>query len=72
MMFGVLASPEKIEMMVRVLDTYCIRAGIVHRADREDVAATIFGHYANGIETEDDLMFALLNKVPRRTAWISN
>jgi hypothetical protein len=67
MMGGVLASPEQVEMMVRVLDAYCNHAGIVSRAEREHVAAIIFAHYQSGVETEDDLMFALLNKASRHT-----
>ena len=66
-MFGVVASPEEVEMLARVLDAYCNHAGIPkHAAEREHVAAMIFAHYESGIETEDDLMFVLLNKASRR------
>jgi hypothetical protein len=66
-MFGIVASPEKIEMMVHVLDAYCHHVGIVSRAEREDVAAIILAHYENGLETEDELMLVLLNNALRRT-----
>ncbi|WP_192385737.1 hypothetical protein [Mesorhizobium silamurunense] len=67
MRHGVVASPEAVEMMVRVLDAYCNHAGIVSRAEREDVAVIILAHYESGIETEDGLMAALLNNALRRT-----
>lgn len=66
-MFGVVASPELVEMMVRVLDAYCKYAGVVGRAEREEIAAIILAHYENGIETEDELMLLLLNNALRRT-----
>jgi hypothetical protein len=41
--------------------------GIVDRAEREDIAAIILTHFESGIETEDELMFVLLNVAFRRT-----
>ncbi|TIO29816.1 hypothetical protein [Mesorhizobium sp.] len=67
MKLGVVTSPEEVRMMVRVLDAYCHHAGIVSRAEREDVAAIILTHYQSGIETEDELMLVLLNNAFRRT-----
>jgi hypothetical protein len=66
MMSGVVACPEQVEMLARVLDAYCSHAGIVGRVEREDIATIILAHYQNGIETEDELMFVLLNVAFRR------
>jgi hypothetical protein len=42
MTVGVVASPEKVAMMVRVLDAHCHYAGIPsHAAEREDIAAKL-------------------------------
>lgn len=67
-MFGVAAHPEQVAMMVRVLDAYCREAGIVARtADQDGVAATIVALFESGIDTEDDLMAALVDEQHRRT-----
>ena len=64
---GVVAGPETVEMMARVLDAYCSHAGVVSHIEREHIAVVVLALYETGIETEDGLLAELLKEPRSRT-----
>lgn len=52
MPFRNVVDADAVAMLVRVLDTYCVRHGVTDEENRQSLAASILWHYQRGMEDE--------------------
>jgi hypothetical protein len=71
MRFGTVTGPEQIEAMSRVLEAYCMQAGITDESEREDVAARIVSLHEIGVSGEDELLAALACRIAKEPSTVS-
>ena len=60
MKFGAVAGPEQVAAMGCVVDAYCKQTGITSQVERENIAAKILVLYEMGVDSEDELLAALI------------
>lgn len=59
MPFSTVADPQKLALLGRVLDTFCIQRGIMDATAREDVAFQLLRIFQRGVEDEIGLLTTL-------------